>query len=233
MLNLSYLERREKIEAYFDRTAADAWKRLTSTEPVSGIRKTVREGRDRMRATILSWLPEDMAGMRMLDAGCGTGALAVEAAGRGATVVAIDLSPTLVDLARQRSSGLDVPGSIQYLAGDMLHPSHGRFDYIVCMDSLIHYQATDTVQALAGLISRADQAVITTFAPQTPSLAIMRAVGRMFPKGDRAPWIEPVSFDTLKSLIAAEPRCAGWNPARTQRISSSFYKSQALELRRS
>jgi 2-polyprenyl-3-methyl-5-hydroxy-6-metoxy-1,4-benzoquinol methylase len=37
-----------------------------------------------------------MRGMRLLDAGCGTGALATEAMRRGAHVVAIDLSPTLV-----------------------------------------------------------------------------------------------------------------------------------------
>jgi magnesium-protoporphyrin O-methyltransferase len=55
-----------------------------------------------MRGTLLAWLPQDMRGLRLLDAGCGTGALAMEAAQRGAEVVAIDLSPTLVQLARER-----------------------------------------------------------------------------------------------------------------------------------
>src|SRR6478736_3225079 len=72
--------RRELIERYFDRTAADAWARLTSSAKVSGIRATVRAGRDRMRATLLGWLPSDLRDARLLDAGCGTGALAVEAA---------------------------------------------------------------------------------------------------------------------------------------------------------
>ena len=182
MPTISYLERREKIEAYFDRTAADAWKRLTSTEPVSGIRKTVREGRDRMRTTLLSWLPEDLSGARVLDAGCGTGALAVEAALRGAEVVAIDLSPTLVDLARERASSIEMRGRIEFLSGDMLNPAFGRFDHVVCMDSLIHYQAVDTVKALSGLAQRTDVSLLFTFAPRTPALAMMRAVGRMFPK---------------------------------------------------
>uniref|UniRef100_UPI00129068A3 methyltransferase domain-containing protein n=1 Tax=Escherichia coli TaxID=562 RepID=UPI00129068A3 len=97
-----YTERRSEIETYFDRTAVQAWARLTSDAPVGRIRATVRAGRERMRATLLSWLPEDLRGRRLLDAGCGTGALAVEAARRGAEVVAIDLSPTLIDLARQR-----------------------------------------------------------------------------------------------------------------------------------
>ena len=83
----TYLARRGQLETYFDRTAANAWKRLTSDAPVSGIRATVRAGRDRMRATLLAWLPDDLRGARVLDAGCGTGALAVEAARRGAELV--------------------------------------------------------------------------------------------------------------------------------------------------
>ena len=78
MPNTSYLERREQIETYFDRTAAQAWERLTSTAPVGRIRATVRAGRDQMRGTLLGWLPDDMRGLRLLDAGCGTGALAME-----------------------------------------------------------------------------------------------------------------------------------------------------------
>ena len=46
MQHHSYLEKRGQLEQYFDRTAFDAWAKLTSTAPVSGIRKTVRAGRD-------------------------------------------------------------------------------------------------------------------------------------------------------------------------------------------
>ena len=51
---------------------------------------------------LLSWLPEDLRGCTLPEAGCGTGTLAFEAAERGAEVVAVDLSPTLVELARER-----------------------------------------------------------------------------------------------------------------------------------
>ena len=61
----SYLARREWIEEYFDRTAAETWARLTSEAPVGRIRSTVREGRDRMRATLIGWrltqLPKSQA----------------------------------------------------------------------------------------------------------------------------------------------------------------------------
>jgi magnesium protoporphyrin O-methyltransferase len=73
MEQASYQQTRAKLEAYFDRTAADQWAKLTSDAPVSGIRATVRAGRDRMRETLLSWLPQDLHGHRILDAGCGTG----------------------------------------------------------------------------------------------------------------------------------------------------------------
>ena len=76
----AYEQRRNQIEHYFDRTAADAWARLTSNAPVGRIRATVRAGRDTMRETLLSWLPRDLRGKRVLDAGCGTGALALQAA---------------------------------------------------------------------------------------------------------------------------------------------------------
>ena len=80
----SYALTRDRLEDYFDRTAARAWERLTSDAPVSRIRQTVREGRDRMRALMLSRLPADLGGRRILDAGCGAGQMAAALAERGA-----------------------------------------------------------------------------------------------------------------------------------------------------
>ena len=231
MDHTSYLERREQIEHYFDRTAAKAWEVLTSNAPVGRIRRTVREGRDQMRATLLSWLPEDMRGMRLLDAGCGTGALATEAMRRGAHVVAIDLSPTLVQLARERSvhEFQNGPGSIEFLAGDMLDPAMGHFDYVVAMDSLIHYDTDDIVKAIHGLTQRTRKAVIFTFAPRTPMLAAMHRIGRLFPRSDRSPSLEPVLQSDLLQGLSAIPELGTWQANRTQRISRGFYKSQAWE----
>ncbi|HAE00113.1 MAG TPA: magnesium protoporphyrin IX methyltransferase, partial [Rhodospirillaceae bacterium] len=99
----TYIARRGQLETYFDRTAVEAWAKLTTDAPVSKIRATVRAGRDQIRNALLSWLPEDLTGVSILDAGCGTGALSIDAARRGAMVTAIDLSPTLVELARERA----------------------------------------------------------------------------------------------------------------------------------
>ncbi len=233
MTTATYLARRGQLKTYFDRTAVDAWARLTSDAPVSGIRATVRAGRDETRNTLLAWLPADLTGMRILDAGCGTGALAVEAARRGAHVVAIDLSPTLVDLARERAPKELGKGSIAFHAGDMLDPAMGSFDHVVLMDSLIHYEARDVVRALTGLAARTRSSIVFTFPPRTVLLTAMLGVGRAFPSSDRSPAIRPAKLSTLQSLIAADAGMAGWQTARTHRVSRGFYKSQSLELVRS
>lgn len=230
MTDATYLKQRGKIEHYFDRTASQTWARLTSNAPVSGVRATVRAGRDRMRATLLSWLPDNLHGRRLLDAGCGTGALAVEAARRGAQVVAIDLSPTLVDLARERVPTDLGAGSIEFLSGDMLDPALGRFDFVVGMDSLIHYQPQDVIRVLSGLAARTDKTLLFTFAPSNFLLASMIAVGRLFPRQDRAPFIAPVAEDKLRALIGGTEGLSGVRIGRTERISSGFYTSQAMEL---
>lgn len=229
-MRTTYRARRSEVALYFDRTAADTWARLTSDRPVSRIRATVRAGRDRMRNTLLSWLGEDLRGQRILDAGCGTGAFAVDAARRGAEVVAVDLAENLIEVARER-----VPRDLEidFRAGDMLDARLGRFDHVVAMDSLIHYRRPDMMEMLAGLASRAEGRVLFTFAPRTPLLTFMHLAGRLFPRSNRAPAIEPVAVRRLKRRIGDLPALDGWAPARTARIRSAFYICQAMELVRS
>jgi magnesium-protoporphyrin O-methyltransferase len=232
MNDTAYLQRREQIENYFDRTAAKAWERLTSNAPLGRIRASVRAGRDQMRGTLLSWLPQDMRGLRLLDAGCGTGALAVEAMARGAEVVAIDLSPTLVKLAAERYGAQPahpLGGRIHFCSGDMLDAGLGRFDHVVAMDSLIHYDTPDMVQAVQRLAERTRGSIVLTFAPRTPLLAAMHSVGRLFPRGDRSPALTPVAEGDLRLALESGIGPQGWREGRSQRIASGFYTSQAWE----
>lgn len=225
---MAYAARRAQLETYFDRTAAANWARLTSDAPVSGIRATVRAGRDQVREELLSWLPDDMTGMRLLDAGCGTGALALAAAARGAEVMAVDLAPTLIACARERAASVAGPQPV-FLVGDMLAPELGSFDHVVAMDSLIHYEAPDIVAALARIAPRVRRSILFTVAPRTHLLAAMHAIGRLFPQGDRAPAIAPLAEAKLRALIAAEPALAGFQPGRHRRVTTGFYMSHAFE----
>ena len=223
-----YEERREALATYFDSTARQAWIDLTSDAKVSGIRATVRAGRDEMRRVLLSWLPLDLRRMRVLDAGCGTGALTIAAANRGAEITGVDVAGGLVDVARERCPSFTGHGRIWWKSGDMLDPELGRFAHIVAMDSLIHYELDDLVDALGKLAERTDASIAFTFAPYTRMLSAMHKVGKAFPKGDRSPAIVPIAESELVARL--EEAIPAWRVARTERISSGFYSSQAMEL---
>jgi magnesium-protoporphyrin O-methyltransferase len=235
MQTAGYEQRRSQIEHYFDRTAVEAWSRLTSNAPVGRIRQTVRAGRDQMRATLLNWLPPDLRGRRLLDAGCGTGALACAAAERGAEVVGVDLSPTLIDLARERLPDTVTAangGSVEFLVGDMAALELGSFDHVVAMDSLIHYDVADGIRVLTRLADSVRGSLLFTFAPRTPLLGTLHSLGRAFPRNHRSPSLEPVAERRLWQLIDAEPGLAAWHRQRSERIRRGFYISQACELAR-
>lgn len=230
---ITYTNRRQQLTEYFDQTATKAWEQLTSDEPVSGIRATVRAGRDSMRNWLLDQLPEDLSGRRILDAGCGTGAFAVEAARRGADVTAIDVAENLIDIARSRTPDNLGSGRIEFRVGDMCDERLGEFDHAVAMDSLIHYQPQDVLGVLRDLAKRCGRSVLFTFAPRTRALAAMHMVGRLIPhRHHRAPSIVPINESELREQLDSTMADGGWRVNNDRRVTSGFYISQAMELKR-
>ena len=83
---------------------------------------------DPILARLLEYLG-DVAGREALDACCGEGFLARVLAARGARVTGIDLSPRLIQMAREK----DPSGAIDYRVADLSRPLpelEGRFDLI-------------------------------------------------------------------------------------------------------
>jgi len=212
-----------RVEDYFDRSATKVWERLTSDAPVSRIRQTVREGRDRMRAIMLSRLPADLRGCRVLDAGCGTGLMTAELAARGADVVAVDISPQLISIAEQRLTE-DLRPRVTFASGDMTCASHGRFDFVMAMDSLIYYRTPDIAQALRKLADRTSGHITFTVAPRTPFLMTFFTIGKAFPRADRSPTMIPQDWRAIA-------RHTGGDLAKVERVSRGFYISECLEYR--
>ena len=214
---------RDRVETYFDRTATQTWERLTSHEKVSRIRETVRQGRDRMRALMLSHLPQDLRGARILDAGCGTGAMAQELALRGAQVTAVDISPQLIDIAKRRLHPA-LATQVDFQSGDMSNPAFGRFDFALAMDSLIYYRDADIGRVIDTLAARTGQSIIFTVAPRTAFLMAFFTVGKLFPRSDRSPSMIP------RDAARLARHCPG-TITKIGRITSGFYISEALEHR--
>jgi SAM-dependent methyltransferase len=81
------------LDAYED--LADAYAAAIDTKPHNAFYE---------RPATLSLLPE-VNGKRVLDAGCGSGVYSEWLLGRGAEVVALDASPRMVALAKERTGG--------------------------------------------------------------------------------------------------------------------------------
>lgn len=223
---MSYDATRARVEHYFDRTATQVWERLTSDAPVSRIRETVRQGRDRMRARMLAALPRDLTGLRVLDAGCGTGVMTQELAQRGAHVTAVDISPALIDIAQKRLPDA-LRDQVRFASGDMLAEDLGDFDHVLAMDSLIYYSGADIHAALANLSQRTSGSIVFTVAPRTPLLMAMWYAGKAFPRSDRSPVMIPHAPGPLGRTVAPSGRLRDLG-----RVNSGFYISQALEFTR-
>src|SRR5947207_14147897 len=83
------------------------------------------------------------SGTRLLDVATGPGALAAEAASRGARPVGIDLSPQMVELARQ------LYPAIQFHVADVerLPFTDDTFDGVVCAFGLGHFPRPEAAVA--------------------------------------------------------------------------------------
>jgi ubiquinone/menaquinone biosynthesis C-methylase UbiE len=77
-------------------------------------------------------------GDRLLDVGCGTGAAVRAAAKIVERAVGVDLSPKMLDQARERAAGLS---GVEFVEGDSenLPFADGEFTAVLCTTSLHHY----------------------------------------------------------------------------------------------
>ena len=223
---MNYSQTLSRVETYFDKTALKTWERLTSKAPVSRVRESVRRGRDDMRMKLISQLPSDLSGAKVLDAGCGTGQLSEELALRGCQVVAADISPSLVNGARSRIPN-HLHKNIEFITGDMVDPKLGNFDYVVAMDSLIYYRKKDLTSLLVDLSSRTSHSIYFTLAPKTMLLMMMWYLGKIAPKGDRSPVMVPQSFKAISRELDGNLQLIDLGV-----INSGFYISHAIGCRK-
>ena len=102
------------------------------------------------------------AGTRVLDAGCGAGLLALLASLRGAQVAALDASPGLLAIVRQRLPAADVrEGDLEALPF-----ANASFDAVTAVNSLFY--AADTAAAMRELVRVArpgGRVVVTAWGP--------------------------------------------------------------------
>jgi SAM-dependent methyltransferase len=118
----------------------------------------------------------DVAGKRILDAGCGPGLYAEELLARGAELVGIDASAAMVELARARLG--DRARVLQADLGERLPFADASFDLVVCALVIHHVDDREAcLREFFRVLEPAGRAVIST---QHPTADWLRKGGSYF-----------------------------------------------------
>lgn len=124
-------------------------------------------------ASIIGEAFEPLAGRRLLDIGCGTGALARTLADRGARVVGIDPNPEALALAREA-----VPAAgFRRAEAQSLPFADGSFDGAIFLNSLHHVPEPAMHRALeevARVVEPAGRVVVVDPVPEGSFFAVLR-----------------------------------------------------------
>src|SRR5262249_42151401 len=95
----------------------------------------------------------------VLEVGCGTGAFSRALADRGHRVTAIDLSPEMIRVARDRTSPVQ---DVAYECQDVMRmPTEGRgYDCVVSIATLHHLPLEEAVEVMSRLVRRGGMLVV-------------------------------------------------------------------------
>jgi SAM-dependent methyltransferase len=145
-------------------------------------------------------------GVSMLDVATGSGNVAILAAGAGASVTGLDLTPRLLEVARQRAAdgGLD----ISFVEGDAeeLPFEDASFDCVTsCFGVMFAPRQQLAAAELARVARPGGRIVFTAWTPEGLNGRMFKAVGSYMPVP--APELKPPTMwgdeDHVRSLFAA------------------------------
>ncbi len=99
-----------------------------------------------------------MKGCKVLDIGCGTGALTLRAAWKGARVKAIDINPQMLEVARKRVSEAGLIQNIDFYemgVAELESEEHGSYDVVtsgLCLSELTEEELTYTLKEVKRIL---------------------------------------------------------------------------------
>ncbi|MBB2485721.1 bifunctional 2-polyprenyl-6-hydroxyphenol methylase/3-demethylubiquinol 3-O-methyltransferase UbiG [Mitsuaria sp. WAJ17] len=180
----------------------------------------------------LGWIDSlcPLAGLKVLDVGCGGGILTDSLARKGAEALGIDLATKALRVAQLHAMEAGTPNvSYQEIAVEALAEQRpGEFDAVTCMEMLEHVpDPASVVKALATLVKPGGWVFMSTLNRNFKSflLAIVGAeyVLKMLPAGthEYARFIKPAELARMAREAGLELHCSkglGYNPF-TQRYS--------------
>jgi 2-polyprenyl-6-hydroxyphenyl methylase/3-demethylubiquinone-9 3-methyltransferase len=173
-----------------------------------------------------------LAGRRVLDVGCGGGLLAEGLARHGAQVTAIDLAPSMIEVARLHAHESQLAIDYQCCSAEQ-YAARGPagFDLVTCMELIEHVpDPAALLAAIATLLRPGGQLIVSTINRNLRSflLAILGAeyLLRLIPRGthEYERLLRPAELARLaraQGLALRELAGVEFNPfARTARLTS-------------
>ncbi len=163
----------------------------------------------KLEAMVLRWEPP---GRRLLDVGCGTGKSFLPMLNRGWRVVGCDVSPAMLDIARQKTGG-----SVPLHVADVRElPNLGEFDLAWALNDTFNYMMSDEelAAALGGMRRSLAPGGVLLFDLSTLagmrqlfSGDLVRRVGdrEMRWVGDHAQEIEPGAVNAARFEVVGDP----------------------------
>ena len=127
---------------------------------------------------------QPLAGMRVVDIGCGGGIMSEALARAGAEVVALDLAPEALDVARLHAleAGVRVDYRLQS-AEDLAVEMAGQFDAVSCLEMLEHVpDPVSVLRACATLLKPGARLFLSTL-NRTPKAFALGIVGAEYVLG--------------------------------------------------
>jgi 2-polyprenyl-6-hydroxyphenyl methylase / 3-demethylubiquinone-9 3-methyltransferase len=185
-----------------------------------------------------------LSGRRVLDIGCGGGLLAEAMARQGAQVCGIDLSPSMIEVARLHAAGSEL--SIDYrliCAEELARGGERPFELITCMELIEHVDDRDALLAAAAQLLRPGGDLFISTINRNLRSFMLAIVGaeyllRLIPRGTHqyARLVRPAELARLaraQGLELRDLRGIEFNPlTRTARISADVRVNYLAQLHR-
>lgn len=152
----------------------------------------------------------DLRGRVVVDFGCGSGDNAVVLGRRGGRVIGVDISQSLLRLARQRIAANDLKARAAFVSGSAhdLPVRDGSIDVVLGVAILHHLDLAATSRELYRVLKTGGLAV---FQEPVRDSAVMRSVRRLIPyrAPDVSPFERPLTTGELRDF-AARFEVAAW-----------------------
>ncbi len=112
---------------------------------------------------VFDMLPDDLAGLRILEIGCGAGLLCLELAQQAKEVVGIDISHFVLDFANRVKDTVHATNvTFQHGDAENLAFQDGAFDLVICSEVLEHLLSPRKVLTEMRRVTKKDGVIILT-----------------------------------------------------------------------